>query len=486
MGGALDRIDARKSREIAIEAGCGSRARSLFRRLSIAGTSSQLRRNALAGAAGAIGGAAIAAVSYPVYLHFLGYEQYGLWLAVALVLSFAQFGNLGLAPAVTTKVAEDLARGDFAGVRATVSTALLSLTAVGVLAVATVLLFGGYIVGAMRLSPALAAQARHLLPLVAVLSLYVVQIETLNSVLVGLGRLDLAVATQFFSRALSLAISASLLANGVGVMSLPLASLCGYAILHLASLVLARRITGHGCLSLRAFDYMRLRSLATFGSGVVACSVMNLMLGPLNKFALIRYAGPGSLPIYELAWTLSMQLRSVLESGFRSLMPEVSRLAALGLSDSPRRIASVNWRAIKLIFAIGLPAFALVFVVAEPGLRFWLGARFRPEIVPALRVLLFGCFLNLLGVPSYYTLLGLGKIKQIIASQAAQSITNAGLILIIGVLLGTASTGLTAAAASSGIAVGGLYCLFAARALTRESTNPESHHMETSIVKVAS
>ena len=457
-----------------------------IRRVLVAGTSSQLRRNTLAGAASAVAGAFIAAISYPVYLHFLGYEQYGLWLAVAIVLSFAQFGNLGLAPAVATKVAEDFARRDFAGIRTTVSTALLTLTAAGLLAVAAVLLFGGYIVSAMRLSPALADQAHGLLPFVALLSLYVVQIETLNAVLIGLGRLDLSVGTQILSRVLSLAASASLLATGVGVMSLPIANLAGYAFLHVASLTLARHITGHGCLALRGFDFARLRKLATFGSGIVACSVMSLLLGPLNKFALTRYAGPGSVPVYELAWSLSMQLRSVLESGFRSLMPEVSRLAALGSSESPGRIASVNRRAIKLIFAVALPAFALVFVVAAPGLRFWLGARFRPEIVPAVRVLLVGCFLSLLGVPGYYTLLGLSRIKQVIASHVVQAGTNVALISTMGLLAGKVSTGLTATAAAAGIAVGGLYCLCATAFRPRVGANPESIRMATSAQEVAS
>jgi O-antigen/teichoic acid export membrane protein len=464
-----------------IVARVAAKARALLR----ASAASQVRRNTLAGGFGAIAGALISAISYPVYLHFLGYEQYGLWLAVAIVLSFAQFGNLGLAPAVARKVAEDFARRDLASIRMTVSTGLLTLTAVGLVAVAGVLLFGGYIIGAMRLRPALAAQVHGLLPFVALLSLYVVQIEALNAVLVGLGRLDLSVGTQVLSNALSLAISASLLASGVGVISLPIASLAGYASLHLASLTLARRITGCGCLALRGFDLARLRELASLGSGLLACTVMNLLLGPLNKFALTRYAGPGSVPVYELAWALSMQLRNVLESGFRSLMPEVSRIAALGSSESLARIVSMNRRAIKLIFALGLPAFALVFVVAAPGLRFWLGARFRPETVPALGVLLAGCFLNLLGVPGYYTLIGLGKIKQIVASQFALTCTNAGLILTIVLLSGTVSIGLTAAAAATGIAVGGLYCLYAATVQLRVGANPEFTFTETRTQGVA-
>ena len=174
-----------------------------------------------------------------------------------------------------------------------------------------------------------------------------------------------------------------------------------------------------------------------------------------------------------------MQLRGVLESGFRSLMPEVSRLATLGSSESSMRIANVNRRAIKLIFAVGLPAFALVFAVATPVLRLWLGARFRPEIVPALRVLLAGCFLSLLGVPGYYTLLGLGRIKLVIASQVVQAGTNGGIILVMGLLSGMASTGLTSAAAAAGMAAGGMYCLFIGIARPRLVENPDTLQRET-------
>jgi len=34
-------------------------------------------------------------VAFPIYLHFLGYEKYGVWLVLATVLSFAQLGNMG-------------------------------------------------------------------------------------------------------------------------------------------------------------------------------------------------------------------------------------------------------------------------------------------------------------------------------------------------------------------------------------------------------
>ena len=49
-------------------------------------------------------------VAFPIYLHFLGYEKYGVWLVLATVLSFAQLGNLGIGQAVMKLVAEEYGR----------------------------------------------------------------------------------------------------------------------------------------------------------------------------------------------------------------------------------------------------------------------------------------------------------------------------------------------------------------------------------------
>ncbi len=433
-----------------------------------AATGSQLRRNMLAGGLSAIAGGLISAVSYPVYLYFLGYEQYGLWLAVSVVLSFAAFGQLGLAPAVATTVSEEYARGDLPGVRKTVSTALIALFAVGVLAVASILLLGGGIVSAMRLRPQLAFEARALLPFAALLSMYVVQIDTLNAVLVGLGRLDLAVGTQQAGRLLSLILAAVMLGCGAGVVSLPVANLVGYAFVHVTSLLLARRITGESCFAASEFSFVRFRRLATFGTGVLASTLINFLLGPLNKFALTRYVGPASVPLYDMAFTMTMQIRGVLDSAFRSVMPEVSRLRALATEEGGRRIRALYHRAMKMVIGVGLPVFGGALLLAHIALKLWLGARFRPELVATLRILLIGGFGSLAGVPGYHMLLGMRSVKHIVLSNVVQASTNAFAVCCL-CYAGSLSAVSTAAAASAGIAVSGIYLLIASWTACRKN-----------------
>jgi len=57
--------------------------------------SSQLRINMVSGVAVTVVNTVVLAIAYPVYLHFLGYERYGVWLVPATILTFAQLCDLG-------------------------------------------------------------------------------------------------------------------------------------------------------------------------------------------------------------------------------------------------------------------------------------------------------------------------------------------------------------------------------------------------------
>ena len=228
---------------------------------------SQLRLNVLAGSAQSVGSIALAAVSYPTYLYFLGYERYGLWLALSFVLTFPQFANVGITPAVMKLVAEEHGRGDTGAIRGYVSTALATLALTGAMIVCIVLLARGHLVSGMRLAPAYAAQASALIPFMSLLSVYVLQIDAMNAVLAGLGRMDLASLLQFSGRALTVLIAVALLASGLGVGALLIGSFAGYLWMHLATTVSIRRLMGTNCFGLRAVDPRRLRGPLGFGAG---------------------------------------------------------------------------------------------------------------------------------------------------------------------------------------------------------------------------
>src|SRR4030043_2358343 len=101
--------------------------RDRVQKLTVQALGSQLRLNMTSGVVTTVINSVVLACANPLYLHFLGYEKYGVWLVLATVLTFAQLGNLGIGPAVMKLVAEEYGRGDVEGIQRDVTTALALL-----------------------------------------------------------------------------------------------------------------------------------------------------------------------------------------------------------------------------------------------------------------------------------------------------------------------------------------------------------------------
>ncbi len=112
------------------------RARLLKRLIS-----SQLRVNIASGFVTTAVNVLLMVVSYPLYLHYLGYEKVGVWLLLSSVQNFAQLGVLGIGPALTKLVAEERGREDADGAQQYVSLATLLVSVTGTIAVVALCAF---------------------------------------------------------------------------------------------------------------------------------------------------------------------------------------------------------------------------------------------------------------------------------------------------------------------------------------------------------
>jgi Na+-driven multidrug efflux pump len=182
--------------------------------------SSQLRINMVSGAATTIGNLLVAAISYPLYLRFLGYEKYGVWLILSTVMTFAQLGNLGLGPAVMKLVAEERGRRNLVEIQRYVTTALALLFISGSIVLVVLLSMMGPIISVFNLNQQNSGIVLWLLPYIGCLSIYVFMVQALGSALSGLGRMDLANYIQTLGMVVQLVVSGLLLWVGFGIRSL--------------------------------------------------------------------------------------------------------------------------------------------------------------------------------------------------------------------------------------------------------------------------
>ncbi|MGB2866517.1 MAG: MATE family efflux transporter [Sedimentisphaerales bacterium] len=395
--------------------------------------SSQLRLNMASGVGVTVINAVAMAVAFPMYLHFLGYEKYGVWLVLATVLSFARLGNLGIDQAVMKLVAEEHGRGDIEGVQRYVTTALALLCLSGVLVLLLVLIFKTQIIGVFKLSEENAQTALWLLPYIGILSIYVFIVQALNATLSGLGRIDLANYIQSIGRIVAVTVVATLLFTGRGIESLLIGNTLSYVFIHIVSLICISHIAHIRLLRIRNLDAQRGKRILRFGSGIFGGTVVSMLGSPFLKLMLSRYAGVSTIPIYEIAFRGSMQFRGLIEAGFRAFMPEISRISANMTKCAKDRISQLNRRAMKLINVFGIPMYTAMLIFTAPLLRVWLREEFIQIIPLAFRLMLVATFINLLGVPSYYILLGMGRVRTVFAARCISWLTSMALVTMIAV-----------------------------------------------------
>lgn len=406
-------------------------------------------------------------VAYPIYLHFLGYEKYGVWLVLATVLTFAQLGSLGMGPAVMKLVAEEYGRGDVKGIQHYVTTALALLCVSGIVALIVILALKNQIVTAFNLNDENAKMVLWLLPYIGILSIYVFMVQVFEAVLSGLGRMDLTNYVQSLGRGVSVTVAGLLLFTGFGVKSLLIGSVFSYLVIHIATLVCIWRIAPIRFLQINSFDVYRCKRLLHFGGAVFGSSLISMLLSPFNKLMLSRYAGVSTVPIYEIAYNGSMQIRSLIEVGLRALMPEISRLGANMMEYARDRVNSIYHCAMKLIFFLGVPLYAGLIIAATLLLRLWLGEKFVATLPGAFRIILIGTFFSLLCVPAYYTLMGLGRVNQCFLSHLIQGIINAGVVGIIILFTGSVSIRSVASAVMLAMGVTSFYVVWQNRRTMR-------------------
>ena len=425
--------------------------------------SSQLRINMASGVLVTVINTVAMMVAFPIYLHFLGYEEYGVWLVLATVLSFAQLGNLGINPAITKLVAEECGLKNIEGIQCYITTALAMLCLSGTIVLAAVLIFKLHIIALFKLSSENAQTALWLLPYIGILSIYVFIVQALNATLSGLGRMDLANYAQSFGRIVAVTVAAVLLYSGRGIESLLIGNTLSYLFIHVVSLICIWRIVHIRILRISNLDTQRGKRILRFGGGILGGTLVSMLLSPFNKLMLSRYAGVSTIPVYEIAFAGSMQVRGLIEAGLRALMPEISRLSGNMTRNAKNRISQLYRRAMKLVFLLGIPMYGVLIIFAPLLLRVWLGDRLVETLPAVFRIMLIGTFLSLLGVPAYFVLLGIGFVRSCFFAFAIPAFVNMFLVTAMVVIWGSLSIQYVVCSVVTGITMSTIYLVWQLR-----------------------
>lgn len=426
--------------------------------------SSQLRWNVLSGVTCAMLNAGLVAVTYPLYLRMLGFRTYGAWLVLSGILASVHVGNLGLTPAVTRLIARESACGRVDGIRTYLAAALITVLIFGLVVQASVIMLSPHIISWFRLESVEGAMLDRLLPVMCAIALIGFLVDTLAAALVGLNRADLASYAQSLSQLGSAALSVSLLYCGWGLWGLAAAALLTYCCLACLYSLLIRRSIGSLLPSVWPLRLAEYRELLATGVWLFGASALTLSFSAMNRAILSRFAGVAQVPVYDLAFTSGMRLRSLLDAGARSIAPEITRLS-IARSQHPRESEQLTRNSRRMVLLSGAALYLPLAALAPFVLDWWLGAIMPVGLVTTFRILMIGSFASALCLPAYYTLLGAGRMRECCAAAAILVGVNLSVIALARWFFGSPDVTAVAAGASTGMLAMSLYVQWAAHGL---------------------
>ena len=428
----------------------------------------------------ALVGAALSIISYPIYLHYLGYHRYGLWLVLSVVVSVAQLGNLGIPWALMKLVAEDHGHGDWEGVKTYINTGCGLILAVGMVFLCAVIVVRQDILSWFKLEGADAAAVYSMLPYVAMLSLLVLLFSTFNSALGGLGRMDLTSYNEALSQILVIVFSGVLLYFGLDLGAMVIGTFSGYFLAQAVSFIQVQKIMPIPLVARTEISRHKSRQLLGTGGWILANGICTTMLFPVSRLMLSRYAGLEAVAVNDMCLTGSLRVRNIFDGAFRPMMPEVSSARAKNHSGLHGRVRSIDRKAFLVIFAMALPIFIGLMIVMSPMLHFWLHKNFNPLLPNTFRIALTGAFVSLLGSSAYYMLIGLGSARDTAYASAIQLAANVAVLAAMAFSTQRITVGEAATAFGIATACSTLYLRMRIYFLAREAPSAVPANFESS------
>ncbi|MET0555702.1 MAG: oligosaccharide flippase family protein [Vicinamibacteria bacterium] len=364
----------------------------------------RLTRGALSSVGVDLSLAAAAVVAAPVMVHGLGAHAYGVYALVTVLAGQLGFLQLGLAPAVTRRVAEERSGGDGGGATERVAW-LLALASALLLALAFRL--GG---------PAFFARVGGLDPVTLFAAAAAVAAQPVvgvsQAILLGRERFTALASVRLVQGIARTAGGAGVVAAGGGVAAV----LAVQAAIDLLS-ALAGALAGREAHARGGDTAAAARALLGLGLPFAASGVLAALLVDGEKLAIGWARSLDQLTYYAVPYGAVFRLAIVPAALVTVLAPRLSALAVTARADEAVGLVR---RTTRVTAAVLVAAAAPLAACAPEWLGLWLGADFAQRASTTARLLLVAVVVNGIASPACAIVRAGGRPAALVIAYAAE------------------------------------------------------------------
>ena len=365
----------------------------------------QLVRNSVSGVIRSIILAVVLFIVYPIYINKLGTEMFGVWVMVGVIIGWSQLGSLGIPQTVMKFVAGSVTKGDKEELVEYVSSALTIILLSGIVIMLILFFIKGSLGNFFRVPPAIKPQIPSFIFFAALVVVVSFLAQGINSILSGIGRMDLANINEIVGKILEAVISVVLIFKGYGIWGLLFGNMVNFLIILIFACISSISVLGFVPYNVKLIKKERIRESISFGGALAAGSLFAMFLEPFNRFILGQYVALSAATVYDVASRVVLQVRGVLEIAFRPLTPQSSAYFDIGQLEKVKKMSRFS---VRIICFLGVPIFFILIIWAPELINIWLKIEVQNTSY-AIRIIAFAYIFSLMVTPAYYIFMGIGQ-----------------------------------------------------------------------------
>lgn len=389
----------------------------------------QVAKNAVLSIAQIVVSGIVLFILYRYLLDKLGAAQLGIWSLVFATVSVNRISELGLSGSALKFVAQYRAQNNVKKASGVIQTALISIAVVMSLILLIAYPITQWILEQI-IPPNELIIALNLLPY-ALFSLWLTSIAgVIQSGLEGCQRFDLRAYVQIGIHILYLVLAIELVSH-YGLYGVAYAQLFQVLLLLIINWLLLRHIIVELPIIPLHWSLNLFRETFNYGFHFQIISIAQIIYDPVTKIWLSRFGGLELTGYYEMATRLIQQLRAILVSANRVLIPLFTELS----TQEPLKIKNLYENSYQLLFYFTIPFYGGILALIAPFSEIWLGY-YETHFVIFTVVLAVGWLINTLTAPAYMAYLGLGNLRWNTISHLVIALLNGWLGFGLGTLYG--------------------------------------------------
>ena len=383
----------------------------------------------------------------PLLLVRLGPAEFGLYVLVLAVASYASFFDFGLTWAAGRYFADDFATGRRRDLVGRFFTLAHFLGGVGLLSVAGAVVVGPAIL--RRSGTSGEAHVMATLVLAAASFALTLQIDLLGTLLRGCQRFDEAGRVNTIGSVL-LPLSAYLALRAGASLNVPLAVNVLANVLVLTLYILRGRRDLQSAEPAARWAPRYLREMASFGGWSMSTRACRIVMLQVDRLAVAFLGSMTALTYYSVPASVASRVNAV---GTAAAGLFFARASALHAGGSGAALRAQHAAATRLLIWVTVTVAAPLALLGDAFLREWIGAEMAAQGGPVLLVLVLGYAVIAVGSLDAVTLEGCGRPDLAGLTVLAWSALALVFVLALGPTLGARSVAYAVAGWLAGIGV---------------------------------